>query len=766
MDLKQQRKRKAPAVKIAPSQIYLQVIGNGSQAENRSLLLVTDHTSYLFNCGEGTQRLATEYKAKLTKIEHVFVTKPSWNNIGGLLGFYLTIQDTGVPEITMHGSDGLSDIVKATKDFVNLNPLKVNFSNKEHPFEDQTMCVSYIEIKSPVSEIDTINDTLCESEDDGPIATINYYEYEENMCGKKSVRSNIPSQESSNHNESLKQRIDTVITFVCKIHPKVGSLNKEKCDAKGVPSGPILGKLKKGEDVTLPDGTIVRSIDVVSPSEPGPLFIVTECPNENWIDNFVQNSAFFKYQQATASKKEEVASYVIHFSPNSVINHPKYKEWMHKFGPTTEHLIINEGNQDYASEAMYKLQHQLHLVHPSIFPFSSNQPLLQQENVENEIKSDLTIRKMKTLNTIHLRPFSGFKSTEVEIDKNKYLEEVFSIEGFESSLEKMKIEIQAETGLLKPNNEYPKLLMLGTGSSIPNKVRNTSGMILRLNKNCSIILDCGEGTAGQIIRFFGNEKAGIIFKSIKAIYVSHLHADHHIGLIGILKQRERFTKERLFLVAPEEIKFYLKLYDRRFEPILNSFRLISNNELLHDNPLKLDLPIVNELYEALGLSNMKTCKVKHCPSAYGVAITTKDGLKISYSGDTRPWEEFIKLSKNSNLLIHEATMEDGLEQEAKIKRHSTMSEAVNVGVQAEADFILLTHFSQRYSKIPMLPEADIDFSRIGIAFDFMYVNWSQLKLLPIIYPCIELMFGEFRQMLEERAVKRELKRNEMESENL
>lgn len=62
---------------------------------------------YLFNCGEGTQRLAHEHKMKLAKLEHIFVTQAVWKNMGGLPGAALTIQDVGVPEITLHGPEGL-----------------------------------------------------------------------------------------------------------------------------------------------------------------------------------------------------------------------------------------------------------------------------------------------------------------------------------------------------------------------------------------------------------------------------------------------------------------------------------------------------------------------------------------------------------------------------------------------------------------------------------------------------------------------------------
>lgn len=65
---------------------------------------------YLFNCGEGTQRLAHEHKMKLSKLEHVFITHSNWLNIGGLPGLALTVQDVGVPNIELHGPQGIVSV--------------------------------------------------------------------------------------------------------------------------------------------------------------------------------------------------------------------------------------------------------------------------------------------------------------------------------------------------------------------------------------------------------------------------------------------------------------------------------------------------------------------------------------------------------------------------------------------------------------------------------------------------------------------------------
>ena len=79
----------------------------GAPGAPRSLYVFTEHCRYLFNCGEGTQRLANEHKVKMTQIEHVLITSKSWENIGGLPGALLTLQDTGVPEIRLHGPPGI-----------------------------------------------------------------------------------------------------------------------------------------------------------------------------------------------------------------------------------------------------------------------------------------------------------------------------------------------------------------------------------------------------------------------------------------------------------------------------------------------------------------------------------------------------------------------------------------------------------------------------------------------------------------------------------
>lgn len=99
-------------------------------------------------------------------------------------------------------------------------------------------------------------------------------------------------------------------------------------------------------------------------------------------------------------------------------------------------------------------------------------------------------------------------------------------------------------------------------------------------------MDCGEGTYGQLVRFFGPNKSSEVLANINAIYVSHLHADHHIGLIGLLQGRKqaieklKLHKQPVYLFAPRQILSWLHFYDNCFENTLNEIELIPNQDIV------------------------------------------------------------------------------------------------------------------------------------------------------------------------------------------
>jgi ribonuclease Z len=111
------------AVQGAPSEAFLQVIGDGSAGSPSAVMLVTSSSRYLFNCGEGTQRFIHEHKLRLARVENVFFTTKSWKNIGGLPGLSLTVKDIGVPKLTLHGPKGINDIYAMTKRFLQVRTM-------------------------------------------------------------------------------------------------------------------------------------------------------------------------------------------------------------------------------------------------------------------------------------------------------------------------------------------------------------------------------------------------------------------------------------------------------------------------------------------------------------------------------------------------------------------------------------------------------------------------------------------------------------------
>lgn len=157
----------------------------------------------------------------------------------------------------------------------------------------------------------------------------------------------------------------------------------------------------------------------------------------------------------------------------------------------------------------------------------------------------------------------------------------------------------------------------------------------------------------------------------------------------------------------------------------------------------------------LGLSTLRTCGVIHCPSAFGVTMTivqSNQPFKLTYSGDTKPCDELVKLGLNSTLLIHEATMEDELIEDALLKMHSTVSQAIEQSKKMNAKYTILTHFSQRYAKIPRIEQHLVD--NIGIAFDNMEVILSDLSYLNILYPAMKKMFPDHWDEMAQKSIKR------------
>lgn len=138
-----------------------------------------------------------------------------------------------------------------------------------------------------------------------------------------------------------------VMCYVCRLHPRPGALDVAACIEKRVPPGPLLGQLKSGKDITLPDGTVVLSKDVCFPDDPGPVmlgkhfvdnvvtfyygnphkitcinFLVVDCPSVEYLNSFLNQEAFTKHQ-ASATCDNDFAYLVVHFTPSHIFKKRK-----------------------------------------------------------------------------------------------------------------------------------------------------------------------------------------------------------------------------------------------------------------------------------------------------------------------------------------------------------------------------------------------------------------------------------------------------------
>ncbi|XP_065558128.1 ribonuclease Z, mitochondrial-like [Artemia franciscana] len=755
-----------------PGKIYFQVIGNGSKGSPKSVYFYTDQNKYLFNCGEGTQRLTQEHRMRFAKLENIFLTSLHWDNIGGLPGACLTAQEMGNAGLTVHGPYGSDLLFQSADKILILNELNVLHSDclkvvqeteKYWHFEDPILKVRYIPVKSQKYTQPEHREPPLAENFDRYIKERNFRRYDRDASPpspKKQRFKNSPQEDF----------LQLAICYECSIQPKPGALRSELCVDLGVPAGPLYGQLKSGNDVALPDGRIVRSKDVCSPEEPGATFLIVECPNETFLDNFLSVEDFTKYQA-----KDKNLDFIIHFTPDKIVNREEYKKFMSAFPESTYHILLSGSKESSGYLGVNRAQCLLNLLDSNVFPYLNDTGMRTNLSESDAAKSGQVVNGESCLK-YHLRPPSKFDWESVPVlKKNEVISEALEVPGFTDALRGMNNQIE-QLGDLHPGFEshsYPKITFLGTGSCIPNKTRNVSCILTETSENLFFMMDCGEGSLGQLIRFFGVDHVDQVLCNLKCIFISHFHADHHLGLFSLLLERRaaflRLGKnfESLVLILPVNLERWLLRFNERFHRIEDDYDVIWSEKIQphyeqYNERKAKNQPSYLKLKKSLNL-DVATAYVKHCFLAFGITISHENGWKMTYSGDTMFSPELIEVGKGSDILIHESTMEDDLEEEARVKQHSTTSQAIAVGKEMKAKYTLLTHFSQRYAKLPII-EDTMD-EHVGIAFDNMTVCPKDLPKLHLFVPPLKLVYHEYYKDMEEKTAKK-LKSKEIMGEKI
>jgi hypothetical protein len=193
--------------------------------------------------------------------------------------------------------------------------------------------------------------------------------------------------------------------------------------------------------------------------------------------------------------------------------------------------------------------------------------------------------------------------------------------------------------------------------------------------------------------------------------------------LAVLSGR-RSGSRRLFVVAPQTAWRYLE-YAAAVAG-LDSFVVFVDAAATMQGACMT--PALAQLYSSCTLiESLLSVPVYHCKDAFAVVLVLTTGDKIVYSGDCRPSKALTAAGLGCDLLIHEATFDDEMSEDAVTKKHSTVSEAVSVGYAMRAKNNILTHFSQRYPHCPpiaLLPGQQ----KFAVAFDFLTFYFpSQIK---------------------------------------
>jgi len=294
-----------------------------------------------------------------------------------------------------------------------------------------------------------------------------------------------------------------------------------------------------------------------------------------------------------------------------------------------------------------------------------------------------------------------------------------------------------------------QLQILGSNSAAPAHNRNQTSQLFRIG-NEWMLIDCGEGTQIQLRNF------KVPFQKITRIFISHLHGDHYLGLVGLLFTFHLLQRKTpLTVYGPPGLREIISLQLKYSNSALN-YELIfeewkpESDELLFENdhftvknfPLKHRIPcsgfvflekskprsiIKENLPEWIKINQFQELKNGKDISHPETGETFMNGLftksakksrKYVFCSDTLYDESIIPVLEGADLLYHEATFMEEMVERAKQTFHSTARQAANIALKAKVKRLILGHFSIRYKELePLLNEAREVFANTYLAIE-------------------------------------------------
>ena len=301
-----------------------------------------------------------------------------------------------------------------------------------------------------------------------------------------------------------------------------------------------------------------------------------------------------------------------------------------------------------------------------------------------------------------------------------------------------------------------KIIFLGTSSALPTKERGLSCTAIKY-ENQTLIFDAGEGAQRAALN------AGIGLTRDCSIFITHLHGDHVVGLLGLLQTMAMFRREKdLHIYGPKGIVEFVRLNQSilNFGVTYNVYVHVVKRGLIYDDK-NSRYRVLAERSEHSNLSFAYIFEEKEKPGTFkpknalrlgvpegplwsklqnGERVKSdkgkwvypkqvlgppRKGKKVGISGDTRPSKPLEKFFHNCDVIIFDSTYSDENEKNAAENMHSTSREAARLAKKARAKQLILTHFSTRYKHIePLVNQAREVFPNTIAANDMMIYDLS------------------------------------------
>eukprot|EP00768_Dysnectes_brevis_P002215 gnl/Dysnectes_brevis/1710_a1945_2138.p1 GENE.gnl/Dysnectes_brevis/1710_a1945_2138~~gnl/Dysnectes_brevis/1710_a1945_2138.p1 ORF type:complete len:736 (-),score=147.90 gnl/Dysnectes_brevis/1710_a1945_2138:46-2253(-) len=666
---------------------------------NAALLIQNDDHNYLFNCPAGTQRFLNEHKLKMSKLKGIFFSSYSCRTTSGFTGMCFTLSDQ-----------------KKDRTTINLyGPSSESFTTLLTHLD---RCWNGTWERSPTSI---------------------------HFKSKRIRVTSIPLPMPANTYPHVPSHPQAFGGYTMHFPTLPGKFNGALASQLGI-KGKDRGMICKGHSVTLPDGTVVAPSMLIAPgADVGSVYFITGWPSSHssMIDDRIHSRdrvphcASSDLLQRFFAQRELIPVPGTAFLPCHMAETPYGIKWMELAAVNGMDVIVyGRSMKTPLSSSSYSfracaIRRALVAEHvPSLLPaLWSGRSLTAEE--EAQADSDSLRREERLafpLTRVRLAPIARTGVDRGLCHLTTAAIRQYAVDRHINTTPLSTIPPFTHHGV---DSHQVCLHVLGSGSAMPSKYRNVTCYVLECFGRY-VVVDAGEGSLGQMMRLFGPQRLLTeVLPNITHVMITHSHADHFLGVWELLATRSKVlalhastslspdTRPVTLMGCPATLG-YLRAEDHvdSYGPCvwvdIYESKMLSHISPLDHHPGSAFMPF----------------PVPHIPDSMGYAFALPEGHLVVLSGDGRPdtpistaidmMADYMCANSGvgvsqSNLvtpqslklwLVHEASFGPGFEEEAAARGHSTVEEAVRCGRDLTADIIILTHFSQRFPKLPPVLDDD------------------------------------------------------------